>query len=92
MSPGITTPAAINAKEPEYTEGARKKRIQGNVVLSVVVGPNGRVCDARIERSLYPELDDRAIETVDKWLFRPAQKDGKPIAVRISVQVQFRLY
>lgn len=89
---GVSAPRAIFAPEPEYSEEARKAKYQGTCVLWLVVGPDGRPRDVKVTRSLGLGLDEKAIETVRTWKFEPALKDGKPVAVQISVEVEFRLY
>jgi TonB family protein len=61
-------------------------------VLYVIVGADGRPRDLRVARSLGLGLDEKAIDAVKTWKFEPAMKDGKPVAVAISVEVEFRLY
>ncbi len=89
---GVSAPRAIFAPEPEYSEEARKAKYQGTCVLWLVVGPDGKPREVRVTRSLGLGLDEKAIETVRTWKFEPALKDGKPVAVQISVEVEFRLY
>ena len=89
---GVSAPKAIYAPDPEYSEEARKAKFQGTCVLSVIVGPDGRTSNIHISRSLGLGLDEKAIEAVKDWKFEPAMKDGRPVAVAISVQVEFHLY
>jgi periplasmic protein TonB len=89
---GVSAPKAIFSPDPEYSEEARKAKYQGTCVLSVIVGPDGKPRDIRVARSLGLGLDEKAIEAVNQWKFEPAQKDGRPVAVAINVEVQFRLY
>lgn len=89
---GVTAPRAIYSPDPEYSEEARKAKYQGTVVLWIIVGPDGKVHDARIQRSVGLGLDEKAIEAVREWKFDPAQKDGHPVAVAVSVEVNFHLY
>lgn len=89
---GVLPPRTIFDPEPEYSEEARKAKYQGTCVLAVVVGPDGIPRDIRVQNTLGMGLDEKAIEAVKKWRFEPAKKDGKPVAVLISVQVNFRLY
>jgi protein TonB len=89
---GVSAPRAIDAPDPDYSEEARKAKYQGTVVLWIVVGPDGRVHDCRIQRSLGLGLDERAVEAVKRWRFEPARKDGQPVAVQVNVEVNFRLY
>jgi periplasmic protein TonB len=89
---GVSAPKAIYNPDPEYSEEARKAKFQGTCVLSLIVGPDGKPRDIRVARSLGLGLDEKAIEAVNMWKFEPAQKDGRPVAVAINVEVQFRLY
>jgi periplasmic protein TonB len=89
---GVSAPKAIYAPDPEYSEEARKAKYQGTCVLMLIVGPDGRPRDIRVSRTLGLGLDEKAVEAVKQWKFDPAMKDGKPVAVAISVQVEFRLY
>ncbi len=89
---GVSAPRALFAPDPEYSEEARKAKFQGTVVLWVVVGPDGRPHDIRVQRSLGMGLDEKAMDAVRTWKFDPARKDGQPVAVQINVEVNFRLY
>lgn len=89
---GVTAPRAIYSPDPEFSEEARKAKYQGTVVLWIVVGPDGRTHDVRIQRSLGMGLDEKAIDAIARWKFEPARKDGIPVAVEVSVEVNFRLY
>ncbi|HWR36153.1 MAG TPA: energy transducer TonB [Clostridia bacterium] len=89
---GVSAPRALYAPDPEYSEEARKAKYQGTVVLWVVVGPDGRPHDIRVQRSLGMGLDQKAMDAVRSWKFEPAKKDGQPVAVQINVEVNFRLY
>jgi protein TonB len=89
---GVTIPEAIFSPEPSFSEEARKAKAQGIVLLTVVVGKDGRPYDLRIAQSLGMGLDEKAIEAVTRWRFRPATLNGQPIASRVAVQVDFHLY
>jgi TonB family protein len=89
---GVAAPKLVYDPEPEYSEEARKAKYQGTCVLSVIVGPDGLAHDIKVTNTLGLGLDEKAIEAVKKWRFEPAVKDGKPVNVLISVQVNFRLY
>jgi protein TonB len=88
---GITSPVAIYRPDPEYSEQARKARYSGTVWLSIVIDTDGRARDIRVVRSLGMGLDEKAIEAVTRWKFKPALKNGHPIAVRATVQMNFTL-
>jgi protein TonB len=89
---GVSSPHAIYAPDPEFSEEARKERFQGTVVLWVIVGPDGRTHDIRVHRSLGMGLDEKAIEALRQWRFEPGRKDGIAVAVQVNVEVNFRLY
>jgi periplasmic protein TonB len=84
-------PEAIYKPEPDYSEEARKARFQGVVVLAVEVGTDGQAHDIRVIRGLGMGLDDKAIEAVMRWRFRPALAGGQPVAVPATVEVAFHL-
>ena len=90
--PTVTAPKATYAPQPEYTDKARKQKINGTVVLTMVVTEEGKVRDVRVTKSLDRGLDKQAIAAVSTWKFEPGTKDGKPVAVQLPVEVDFRLY
>ena len=89
---GISAPRPISSPDPEYTEEARRAKFQGICVLGLIVDADGQPRDIRISRSVGLGLDQKAIDAVRRWRFEPARKDGRPVAVQISVEVSFRLY
>jgi protein TonB len=89
---GVTVPEVIFNPEPAFSEEARKVKHQGIVLLLVVVGKDGHTYDIKVAQSLGMGLDEKAIEAVNRWRFRPATKDGEPVSAQIAVQVDFRLY
>lgn len=89
---GVSEPRPIFTPDPEFSEEARKAKYQGLVGLVVVVGVDGRIHDARVARSLGLGLDEKALEVVKLWKFEPAKMNGRPVAVRMAVEVDFHLY
>ena len=89
---GVTVPQVIFNPEPSFSEEARKAKAQGIVLLLLVVGKDGRPYDIRVGQSLGMGLDEKAVEAVNLWRFRPATLNGQPVATRIAVQVDFHLY
>jgi TonB family protein len=89
---GVSPPRVKFKTDPEFSEEARKAKHQGTVVLSVIVGADGKIHDPRVVRSLGLGLDEKAIEAVKEWLFDPAIKDGRKVAVMVDIEVNFRLY
>ncbi len=89
--PGVTRPRLVHRVEPDYSEEARKAKYQGTVQLAVEVWPDGRAHNVRVVRSLGLGLDEKAIEAVQRWEFVPGKKDGKPVKVQATIEVNFRL-
>ncbi len=92
MGGGVSAPRPIYDPDPDYSNEARQAKYQGTVLLSVVVGQDGRPRDIRMLRSLGMGLDEKAIEAVSEWRFEPSLKDGRPVAVQVNIEVSFRLY
>jgi len=88
----VSEPICIYKPLPGYSEEARKAKYQGTVVLWIVVDAQGNVTDLRVVKPLGLGLDEKAIETVHTWKFKPALRNGSPVAVRMSVEVSFRLF
>ncbi len=88
---GVSQPKLISKVEPEYSEEARKAKFQGVVVLQIVVDAKGNAVNPKVMKSLGLGLDEKAMEAVRQWKFTPGFKDGKPVAVAATVEVNFRL-
>lgn len=93
MVGGAANPTLLRTVQPRYTEDAMRARLQGVVELDAVVLPDGGVGEIRVVRSLDRifGLDERAIEAVKQWRFRPAAIAGKPVAVLVRVELTFSL-
>jgi protein TonB len=89
---GISAPTAISAPDPNYTEEARRAKKQGTCILWLIVDSTGHPRDIRVMRGLGFGLDQKAVEAVNNWRFQPALKDGRPVDVQITVEVEFHLY
>jgi TonB family protein len=87
----VSAPTLISKVEPEYSEEARKAKYSGTVLLSIVVDEHGLPRDIHVIRPLGLGLDEKAIEAVMKWRFRPGLKGGRPVATQAQVEVNFRL-
>jgi TonB family protein len=90
---GVSLPEVVKEVKPEYTRAAMQAQIQGSVWLECVVTENGDVGDIKVTKSLDSELglDQAALDAASQWKFKPGRKDGKPVAVRITIEVTFRL-
>jgi TonB family protein len=89
----VTLPTAVHEVKPSYTPEAMDRRIQGNVLMSVVVLETGDVGYVKITHSLDAEygLDQAAVDAAKQWKFRPGTKDGQPVAVEIMIQITYAL-
>ena len=83
-------PQPVKITRPDYPKAARKARIQGTVVVMIVIDANGRVSEAEVVES-KPGLDDAALKCVKGWRFRPAQKAGVPVGTVAMAPVSFRI-
>ena len=88
---GVSAPEIVYKIDPEYSEQARKAKYQGTVVLSLVVQRDGSVRDIKIVQSLGLGLDEKAMEAVKQWRFRPGMKAGQAVDVAAMIEVTFRL-
>ena len=91
VSAGVTAPSLLHKVEPEYTEEARMARVQGMVIVQVVVGTDGLAHDARIVKGLGLGLDGQTLEAISQWQFKPGVKDGQPVKVAATIEVNWRL-
>lgn len=89
---GVSAPKPIYDPDPDYSEEARKAHWQGTVLLWVVVGPDGKVHDVKVSRTLGLGLDEKAVEAVRTWKFDPARKNGQAVAVEMTIEVNFHMY
>ena len=90
---GVTLPTPVRSIKPGYTAAAMDARIEGTVLLDVVVLDDGKVGEVRVSQSLDMEygLDTQAVEAAKQWLFKPGTKDGKAVAVRVTIEMTFTL-
>ena len=90
---GVTLPSVVRSVKAGYTAAAMDARIEGMVILDAVVLADGKVGDVTVTQSLDKEygLDTQAVEAVKQWLFKPGTKDGKAVAVRVTIEMRFTL-
>jgi TonB family protein len=90
---GVSAPRATRQVKPEYTAEAMDQRIEGTVLLSVVVRADGSVGDVNVTQSLDSVygLDAMAVEAMKQWEFTPGTKDGQPVDVAVTVEMTFTL-
>jgi TonB family protein len=90
---GVSLPQVVKQVGPQYTSEAMRQMIEGEVVLDVVVKPDGAVGDVKVKQSLDSVygLDEEAVKAMKQWQFKPGMKDGKAVAVRVEVKMRFTL-
>jgi protein TonB len=89
---GVSPPEEIYSVEPEFSDEARKARYSGTVLVGLIVGADGLPHNAHIVRALGMGLDEKALEAVKQFRFKPGMKDGHPVACEISIEITFNLY
>lgn len=87
----IEPPVPLDQPRPEYSTEARDHKHEGVVVLRVEVGPDGRVSDVKVQNPLGMGLDEKAMAAVRQWVYKPALKNGRPVAVQFDLSINFRL-
>ena len=87
----VSAPSVLYKVDPEFSEEARKAKYQGTVVLTIEVGEDGKPRRLRVVRGLGLGLDEKAIEAVSRWKFRPALRSGRAVPAPATVEVNFRL-
>jgi TonB family protein len=87
----VSRPQLLKKVEPLYTEEARAAKYQGVVVVSVIIEPDGTADNIQVVKSLGLGLDEKAIEAVQQWLFKPGTKNGVAVPVAATIEVNFRL-
>jgi len=88
---GVTAPNILQRAQPAYPPDAMRQRIEGAVVLEGVVQTDGTLGDIKVAKSLHPTLDAAAVNAAGGWVFQPGTKDGVPVRVRITLEVEFRI-
>ena len=90
---GVTLPKVVSEVKPEYTPEAMQAKIEGTVLMTTVVRTDGMPSDITITKSLDAEygLDQQAVAALSLWRFEPGRKGGKPVAVRVTVEMRFTL-
>ena len=88
--PEVVAPFVVAKAKPAYTEEARLAKLEGSVLLSLVIGADGQPRDIQVARPLGLGLDERAVENVRAWQFKPGTRNGNPVDVMVNEEVFFR--
>lgn len=89
---GVSAPVVLFAPEPEFSEEARKAKVAGNVLVYLQVDTSGHPTHVRVLRGIGLGLDEKAMEAVRQYKFRPAMENGHPVAVEMNVEVNFQIF
>jgi protein TonB len=89
---GVSAPLLMFAPEPEMSDEAKREKISGNVLVNLLVDENGNPTHVRVRRGTGYGLDEKAVEAVKQYKFKPAMEDGKPVTVSLNVEVNFQIF
>jgi len=89
---GVSSPTVLHTEDPSYSEAARKEKISGDVLLNLVVDEQGKPTHVHVVRGLGHGLDEKAIEAVRQYKFKPGMENGQPVAVALNIQVNFQMF
>jgi protein TonB len=89
---GVSQPVLIYSVEPEFSEEARKAKVAGNVLVNLWVDTNGNPSHVHVIRGVGMGLDEKAVEAVRQYRFKPAMENGKPVLVELNVEVNFQIF
>ncbi len=89
---GVSAPVTLFEPEAEFSDEARRAKYQGEVMVQIIVDAQGHPQNAHVIRPIGMGLDEKAVEAAMKYKFKPAMKNGKPVAVYLTIAVNFRLY
>ena len=87
----VKAPEKLVAPQPQYTEIARKARIQGVVIVQAIIDREGNVTNVKVLKGLPMGLEEAAVEAIKQWKFKPATLNGKPVTVYFNLTVNFKL-
>lgn len=89
---GVSAPQLVYKVEAEFSEEARKAKVSGNVVVGLIVDEKGNAIRVHVVRGLGMGLDEKAVEAVRQFKFKPAMENGKPVKVEVNVEVNFQIF
>ncbi|HEV2500794.1 MAG TPA: M56 family metallopeptidase [Terriglobia bacterium] len=88
----VQAPELVYSPDPPYTPEARNAKLSGDIILSTVISDEGKVVSVKeVSKPLGKGLDENALKTIPTWEFKPAERNGKPVPVRMQIDVSFRL-
>jgi protein TonB len=88
----VAAPQVLYEPEAQFSEEARKAKVSGNVLVYFQVDPTGKPTHIRVIRGIGMGLDEKAVEAVSQYKFKPAMENGKPVTVEMNIEVNFNIY
>jgi protein TonB len=88
----VTPPKVIKSVDARFSEQARAAKVGGTVTLSLVIEKDGTPSHVRVIKGIGYGLDEKAIAAVQQYRFKPAMRDGEPVATQINIQVNFKIF
>ena len=88
----MSAPVLVFSVEPEFSEQARKAKVSGNVLVNLWVDEKGNPSHVRVLRGIGLGLDEKAVEAVKQYKFKPALENGRPVLVELNVDVTFQIF
>jgi periplasmic protein TonB len=89
LTDDMTPPRLVHRVNPEYSPGSKGVRVEGSVLIGTVITSRGATRSPHVVKSLDKDVDEVAVEAVKQWVFTPAKKDGKPVAVNVTIEIAF---
>ena len=89
---GVSPPQVTHPVNPQYTDEARSAKFQGMCIVAVIVDENGMPQNVHVVRPLGKGLDEKAVEAVKQYRFKPAMYQGHPVPVQVNIEVNFRIF
>lgn len=87
----VMPPVLIHSVQPKYTKLAQKQKLNGTVQVALTVDEAGLPQDVQVARAQGTELDDIALQAVRQYRFKPAMRAGKPVPVKLYIEVKFQI-
>jgi len=89
LTDDMTPPRLVHRVNPEYSPGSKGVRVEGSVLIGTVITSRGATKGPHVVKSLDKDVDEVAVEAVKQWVFTPAKKNGKAVAVNVTIEIAF---
>ena len=89
---GVSAPKLIHSVDPKYTEEAKRDKFEGVCYVDLIVDPQGMPRDIHVAKPVGKGLDENAVKAIQQYRFEPAKLEGKPVPVKITIKMSFRIW